>query len=74
MPRYASGRYALGICDRCGLRTRLLNLVREAETGLMVHPSCEDDPIPRARPLAPAVVLRNPRPDSNEGGTQEDDG
>lgn len=56
------------------MRMRYLDLVTEVETGLRVHATCEDDPIPRARPRAPAVTLRNPRPDSNEGGTQDDDG
>lgn len=73
MPRYASGRHSLAVCDRCGMRMRYLDLVTEVGTGLRVHATCEDDPIPTARPRAPAVTLRNPRPDSNEGGTQEED-
>lgn len=56
------------------MRMRYLDLVTEAETGLRVHASCEDDPIPRIRPVVPAIALRNPRPDADEGGTQEDDG
>ena len=64
--RYASGKYANAICDRCGHRVPYLSLVTEAQTGLKVCPECEDEP-ERLVPREPdAVLLREPRPDTTE--------
>jgi hypothetical protein len=63
---FATGTYALGICDRCGLRMAYLDMVKERQTGLKVHEACEDEPeIVRLRRPDP-VILREPRPDTAE--------
>lgn len=66
MTKYASGKYALAICDRCGFRAAYNDLVTEAETGWRVHPACEDFPRPKPRATADAIALRHPRPDRYE--------
>lgn len=63
MSRYATGSKAWFLCSRCGLRGRYNDRVREVETGVYVHPACEDEPM-RRRPRRPdAIRLRDPRPD-----------
>ncbi len=64
-PRYASGRWAWAICDRCGLRWNAPRLGTERQTNLRCCPDCIDDPYPYwcfSRPVD-AQSLRNPRPD-----------
>ena len=50
---YARGKYALAICDRCGCRTRYLELrnqiVNSAPTGLKVCPDCLDQDHPQLK-------------------------
>ena len=69
--KYATGKYAFGICDVCGVAYRLSELrgttVRGRPTGLLVCPVDfdEDHPqnfLPEALHVD-AVALRNPRPE-----------
>ena len=36
-PKFASGRYAWGICDRCGIRARLITLRTEFKLGRQIN-------------------------------------
>jgi hypothetical protein len=72
---YASGKYALGICDRCGIRCRYIDMRPQPVNGLLtemrVCPECLDldtsQPAVRARITAllgaEGVSLRYPRPE-----------
>lgn len=41
-PKFASGKYAWGICDRCGIRARLVSLRVESVMGRVVNlKTCE---------------------------------
>ena len=63
--KYATGKNALGICDRCGKERPLLALVPDGDKpGLMVCPECRDIKHPQEKPvrLDEGIVLKNPRP------------
>lgn len=71
MTKYAAGKYALGICDRCGFRYKLSSLkyetVNRKKTGLKVCSSCWDEDHPQnfvneLRPDDPRP-LKDPRPE-----------
>ena len=71
-PKFASGRYAWGICDRCGIRARLLTLRTEFKLGRQINiRTCEtcwdgDHPqnhLPKFVQNDPQA-LRQPRPDT----------
>jgi hypothetical protein len=73
---YASGKYALGICDRCGFQFKLNDLkvqfVAQKATNLMVCDGCLDVDHPqlmlgRVRVIDPQA-LKNPRPDMSPTG------
>lgn len=36
-PKFASGKYAWGICDRCGIRARLMSLRLESVLGRIIN-------------------------------------
>jgi len=62
---YASGKHALGICDRCGWQCRYLDMKKEW-TGLKVCSECYESKHPQ---LTPAKVfetesLFEPRPET----------
>jgi len=67
MGQFTSGKFAKGICDRCGDK-RYLNDLRLEWTGLKVCDECFDrkDPLefPTHFPLDPEA-LENPRPDND---------
>lgn len=65
--RYAQGHHALAICDRCGFRIKYLDLLTEPDTFLRVCESCLDEPQPDRAKRPDAIVLRQPRPDPQEG-------
>lgn len=52
-------------CDRCGLRTKPDQLVREVETGLWLHSYCLDEGRSTRRPGGRRIMFRNPRPDTD---------
>lgn len=64
--KYATGKHALAICDRCGLRAPYRMLVTDGDKpGLRVHPSCRDVKHPTEKPFNAdeGIALKNPRPD-----------
>lgn len=69
--QFASGRWALGICDRCGFQYKLTELqiqvVNMRPTNLKVCPSCMDQDQPQLQlgrfPVSDPQALREPRPD-----------
>jgi hypothetical protein len=75
MARYATGKHALGSCDRCGWNFRLNALkeliVNEAKTNLLVCAACFDKDHPQylvgKLPVEDPQALQNPRPDKAEG-------
>lgn len=71
--KYASGRLALGLCDRCGFQYRLHELKEEfydlRPNGLRVCPTCMDQDHPQLQ-LGEIIIsdpqaLYDPRPDVN---------
>jgi|TARA_R100000329_G_scaffold140767_1_gene123211 hypothetical protein len=63
---YASGKYAYGICDRCGFRYRLAELQKEWNN-LKTCPECFESKSPQLDPLphtADPQALYDPRPDT----------
>lgn len=79
MRKYALGRKALGICDRCGQRFYLRQLKKEWN-GLKVCSYCYEEKHPSLTPriFADAQALQQPRPEetsaievlvSSTGGT-----
>ena len=74
---YASGKYALAVCDRCGQQYKYSQLREEVENGrrngLRVCPPCYDEDHPQLRLGKEKVVdpqaLRDPRPDADQVAT-----
>ena len=74
---YASGKYALAVCDRCGQQYKYSQLREEVENGrrngLRVCPPCYDEAHPQLRLGKEKVVdpqaLRDPRPDADQVAT-----
>jgi hypothetical protein len=65
---YASGKFAYGICDRCGQRFDYLSL-RKEWTGFKVCSSCFEPKAPQLEPHAPPSdpqALTEPRVDRRE--------
>lgn len=70
MPRYAKGKRALSICDRCGFTYGYREMKQEL-TGIWVCPTCFDGDYqalnhPQLHPPAPKpdAPLERPRPDA----------
>jgi len=62
---YAQGKYALGICDRCGQQYKL-NSLRKEWTGFKVCIECYEPKHPQLlqkRNISDAVAIREARPD-----------
>jgi len=62
---YATGKHAIGECQRCGFVYKLSRLRPDGETNLMVCGACYDIKHPAERPIdvTDAVALRRPAPD-----------
>jgi hypothetical protein len=74
--KYASGKYAWGMCGRCGLRARYAELVADGHIyGLRVHPGCRDIKHPIEKPFSEedGVALRYPSPDLDDDSPGEGD-
>lgn len=69
MTTFAGGRWALAICDRCGMRGKYTEMVCEPDTGLRVHPRCMDErnPYLTMYQISEPIVLRDARPDTQTG-------
>ena len=71
-PKFASGRWAWGVCDRCGIRSRFLDLrfefVMGRRIGLKTCPTCWD--LDHEQNFLPKFIqndpqaLRDARPDT----------
>jgi surface protein len=69
--RFASGKFAVGFCDRCNFRFKLTKLspqvVKGVQTNILVCPECLDQDHPQlflgTVPIFDPQALRNPRPD-----------
>ena len=74
MSRYASGKHAFALCDRCGQRYKYNKLRAEVENkrpnGLRVCPPCLDEDHPQLQLGKKRIIdsqsLRHPRPDRTE--------
>jgi hypothetical protein len=77
--KFASGKYANGICDCCGFRYKLHDLamptIRGKRTGLLVCPTCFDPDHPQnfldKYVTVDAQALRNPRPDTGLAASRQ---
>lgn len=65
--RFATGKYSIAICDRCGLQYPYTGLITEVDTNEQVCQTCVDEPDPYRRRTyrVDAVQLEKPRPDTN---------
>jgi hypothetical protein len=78
--RYASGKRALAICDRCGQTTYYRQLreltIKQRKSNLLVCPTCWEPDQPQwmagARPVFDPESLRRPRPDTDTGAGDTD--
>lgn len=69
--RFASGKWAISECDRCGFRYKLKELkqlvIKTKNVNLLVCPSCWEPDQPQLQlgmyPVDDPQALRNPRPD-----------
>ena len=69
--RFASGKYAIAECDRCGQRYKLKQLkklvIKTKQVNLLVCPECWEPDQPQLQlgmyPVFDPQALRNPRPD-----------
>ena len=64
---FASGKFALALCDRCGQQYKYLEL-KQAWNGLFTCPECFETKHPQLDPPyhpADAIALRDSRPESN---------
>lgn len=74
---FATGKWALGTCDRCGGRARYSEMVPDGHTpGLRVHSYCRDIKHPSLAPVPvkEGIALKHPRPDPGETDTVIDSG
>lgn len=77
--RFATGKYALGVCDICGFQYKLSTLkdvvANERSTGLLACKSCWDEDHPQnlqgKYPVHDPEALRNPRPDTGLAASRE---
>lgn len=70
--RFASGKYAIAMCDRCGQQYKLKQLkkltIKQKQMNILVCPECWDPDQPQLSlglyPVDDPQALRNPRPDN----------
>ena len=70
--KFASGRWAISQCDRCGFRYKLKELkqlvIKTKNVNLLVCPTCWEPDQPQLQlgmyPVNDPQALRNPRPDT----------
>ena len=70
--RFASGKWAIAECDRCGFRYKLKQLkqlvIKTKNVNLLVCPTCWEPDQPQLQlgmyPVDDPQALRNPRPDN----------
>lgn len=79
LAKFASGKHALGICDRCGQTCMLKELKGERfkrmPTGVRVCGACWDPDHPQnfqgEKAVVDGVALRDPRPDTTVEDSRE---
>lgn len=73
MTAYAKGKYAIGMCQRCGEVVKLGQLREDGQNHLIVCGSCYDIKHPAERPVRTddAVALRRPAPDLDAEASRE---
>lgn len=66
MPRYATGKRAVGICARSGRKMLLKDMVKDERLGLMMDPAEADIKHPVEKPvkLDDAITLKRPAPNT----------
>lgn len=70
--RFASGKYAISQCDRCGFRYKLKQLrrlvIKTKNVNILVCPTCWEPDQPQLQlgmyPVDDPQAIRNPRPDT----------
>jgi hypothetical protein len=70
--KFASGRFAIAQCDRCGFRYKLKQLkelvIKTKNVNLLVCPTCWEPDQPQLQlgmyPVNDPQAIRNPRPDT----------
>jgi hypothetical protein len=70
--RFASGKWAISQCDRCGFRYKLKQLrrlvIKTKNVNILVCPTCWEPDQPQLQlgmyPVDDPQALRNPRPDT----------
>ena len=70
--KFASGRFAIAQCDRCGFRYKLKQLkelvIKTKNVNLLVCPTCFEPDQPQLQlgmyPVEDPQAVRNPRPDT----------
>jgi hypothetical protein len=71
--RFASGKHAIAMCDRCGFKYKLTQLkslvIKTKRVNIMVCPECWEPDQPQLQlgmyPVNDPQAIRNPRPDSS---------
>ena len=71
--QFASGKWAISQCDRCGFRYKLKQLkpltIKTKNVNILVCPTCWEPDQPQLQlgmwPVDDPQAVRNPRPDSN---------
>lgn len=71
--RFASGKWAISQCDRCGFRFKLKQLkqlvIKTKNVNILVCPECWEPDQPQLQlgmyPVDDPQALRNPRPDTS---------
>lgn len=73
MAGYATGKHAIGLCQRCGFVFKLSKLRADGETNLLVCDPCWDEKHPAERPVRvdDAISLRRPAPDLDAEASRE---
>ena len=68
---YASGKFAIALCDQCGQRFKLLQLIKDWK-GFKVCPECYEPKHPQLEPkrtINEPQALYQPRPEARMGVT-----
>lgn len=74
--RFASGKHAIAMCDRCGFKYKLKQLrslvIKTKQVNILVCPECWEPDQPQLQlgmyPVNDPQAVRNPRPDSSYYG------
>lgn len=65
---YATGKHAVGQCQRCGFKYKYSELRDDGDTNLIVCASCYDEKHPAEEPISAKdnIALYRPAPDLDE--------